>query len=315
VNTALGEEVLVPLTVVKSAEPLARVVWDLWYRTVPALLGRSAYAGLDISAVRACERLDRDRVFGDFLFFHGLELEPSEWRIEPDQIRGWSSDPGWLVSHLLDDPEHGKNMLIDREIAPTVLQRLLATPGRDRRFAANAIRDLIHRATFHQALADALGIIYEPSFARIPAMAHLHGNSVQIALGVADIELLRELVLERAHAEARAGLSAATTPMPIPPLSAYVLARISTPMQWWEVVGELRERANGYWAKRRDLQQAIFTDDVRTIRQLRAEVLGASTGLSDALVDTGLDAVTEVATTAATLAPGSPAAFVGPSRS
>ena len=187
-NRRLGETVFVPLAPVRSDDELARVLWDIWYFTASSVTDTA-------DEPAAPEAADRRHLMADTASFHGVTLADDDWRIEPDSIGGFSSLPASLVRNLIteqsDRPE--PNFLLRFSAAGVGRAAGGSSPSR-RRLVVGAVRELVYRATFHQLLADALGLIYDPSIARVPALGHLIRNSNEIALATADIDVLHDLV-------------------------------------------------------------------------------------------------------------------------
>jgi hypothetical protein len=279
INRMFGEEILVPLTLIGSSDELNDVIWQMWTGTAPSIANRMT-ARLGDFPSNVYERGDSRHLFGDLVSFHGLPMEETEWKLDSYEGRIFTSDPLWLVKNLLEDKYDDLNQ---------------AKPGMFthgfRSDAIEAVKELVHRATFQQILAEALGLVYDPSFVRMPAIGHLTRNSTDIALALADIDELERLIEERLLAVRAEALEEAAGPVSIPPFTAYVLKKVDRVEQWWQVVSELRRHSARYRRARRNLQEALLFGEVETIRRLRAELDGSARAASDERVDASLDTV------------------------
>jgi hypothetical protein len=309
VNQVLGEDVLVALAPISSQPALARVIWDIWYYAAPDVA--NALTTRPAGLMEECRSADSRHLFSDLASFYGFDLAESDWKIEADGSPTFTSDPPTLVAHLLDDGKYGDNLLATGP-GGQVLKSILTSPGKRRDLVVDDTHELVHRATFNQLLADALGLVYDPSFARMPAIHHIVRNSKDVALALADLDMLQALIGERLHTVTSAALVEASSPMNIPPFTAYALTKARNPTQWWEVLGDLRRQSASYRRKRRDLQEALFVGDLKTISQLRQELVGSSVGMSDANIDAALDVAFDAAKASVSMIPGPPAAFAGP---
>jgi hypothetical protein len=256
------------------------------------------------------EAADSRHLIADTAAFHGLTMEDQDWAVEADSIDGFSSLPDRLVRNLITE-ESGRprtNLLLDQPLdrhREGRHQPVPAEAGRRRRSRVGP------SCGVHQLLADALGLIYDPSVARVPPIGHLIRTSNEIALATADIDVLHDLVHQRAAATA-AAFGAVSGPVPISPVTAYALRRTGRLDRWWEIVAELRDRSTRYRRIRARLQPQLFIGDIAALTRLGAELDGSAAELSDARVDASLGIATSAANAGATLIAGPPAAFAGP---
>jgi len=311
INQIIGDDVLVPLEPVGSVEALDRVLWDIWYYAAPDVANKIMPSWGKTKLIETCKATDSRHLFADLATFHGLTLQESDWNIGADEsARTFSSDPVFLVRHLVSDEDRGENLLITGP-GEERLDALLKAPGKRKSIVVDEVHELVHRAVFNQLLADALGLVYDCSFARMPAVYHINKNSKAVALALADIKWLQDIAGERMALTTKA-LGEASVSVNIPPFTAYALRRVKTLGQWWEVIGEYRERSAKYRRNRKELQEALFVEDVKTISRLRAQVIDTSRGMADEKIDASLDLAADAARVGAMLIPGTPAAFAGP---
>jgi len=316
INSQLGDEVLIPLHPVGSDPEVDAVLWNIWFFAAPEVANERESEWHESTPLEKCCAADAWHLFNDLASAHALSFSKPNWnRVEADGARPFSSDPVALVRNLVthgSDPLGKDTLALIDKLGPDRVNELMTN---DSKWESSFVRyagELVQRATFNQLLADSLGITYDASSARVPAIGHLARNSTRAALAFADIELMTQLVGERVTSASNAALFAASGHVHIPPLTAYALHRSESLARWWDVVAELRRDAARYRKRRNDLQEALFVEDVKTISSLRGEVLKASTTLADAKIDAALSLVANTIEGTAALVPATPAAFAGP---
>jgi hypothetical protein len=298
INRMFGEEILVPLTPIGSSDELNQVIWYMWTGTAPSVANKMRTRLTSFPSAEY-ERADSRHLFGDLVSFHGLPVEETEWKLDHYGGRNFRSNPPSLVENLLADKHDDLG-----QAKPGVFAHGFSDLG------IEAVQELVHRATFQQLLSEALGLVYDPSFVRMPAIGHLTRNSNDIALALADIDELERLVEGRLLAVRAEALGDVSGPVSIPPFTAYALTKADRLGQWWEVVAELRRRSARYRRIRSSLQTALLIGEVKTIKRLRAELDGSARAVSDEMVDNSLDIASGVASV--TLAAGTGPGLSGP---
>jgi hypothetical protein len=108
-NRLIGDDVFTALEPIGSSDALSNILWDIWYRAVPAVANASIEQPRN--PMERCWSEDSRRLFSDLAYFHGLKLASKECQIRADGSMIFNSDPRILVRHMTNDREYGDNVL------------------------------------------------------------------------------------------------------------------------------------------------------------------------------------------------------------
>ncbi len=156
INRIIGDNVLIPLEPVGSVEALDRVLWDIWYNAAPGVANERLPSRPEDKPIDMCAAADSRHLFADLAKFNGLTLQESDWNIEASgSAQTFSSNPVALVRNLVS--EYAGDSLLIAGPQDDRLDAALKAPEW-RSTIVGEVHELIHRAVFHQLLADALGL-------------------------------------------------------------------------------------------------------------------------------------------------------------